>query len=821
VSAVFPVILVFPELLGAVYDDRDTTSLSLSPSRRGGARLSLTRVLLYPWRQMVSAGCDESMRLENVTLEMQDLEGQTGESAGPGEVVTIDLDNGIDARRARKSKRGASEKELAEILDRVRGYAGEEGLEKVEAAYFFAKENHRGQIRASGEPFFTHVVSVTLLAAELELDVDSISAALLHDTIEDCAVEFEDIEQRFGSTVAELVDGVTKLTRIRFKSKEERQAESFRKTLLATARDVRVILLKLCDRLHNMRTLEHQSEEKRYWTSRETEEIYAPIADRLGLYRIKSELEELSLYYLRPEIYHAVRERCEQGPNEEASQTLLNEIRKALSEISERGTLIPHRRSIYSVWRRMRASNLVPDEVDINLGLRIILSSVRSCYALLGELHARWASVPNTFRDYIALPKSNRYQSLHTTIVIDGGHRIEVQLRTAEMDRVAELGICALWKNQERESAHLVEQQYASWMQELLEYQHTLKNSDEFIQSVKGELEPKDVIVFTPKGDMLTLQSGSVVLDFAYAIHTHLGSRCVGARKNGVFVGPEEPLERGDMVEIVTSSSQRPAKRWLSVVKTFRAKKAIREHLKSGERVRAIRSGEAALEQSLFELGTSLGACRADGRLEAALSKVGCRSEQELLAEVGYGKVSQREVAELLTPDSSIVPDGERIPENSCPSATGVAAPDIKNVVFRFGRCCDPVVGERIIGIISKGRSVMVHRAECSAAIECDPLRRVEVTWEPDQKKQSRVWLLVHSKDRRDLLPNLAAAVSACRANITTAELRTTERGKAINLFELEVECTSQLRQLVRSLEKVPSVIKVERVSHLRPFTLE
>lgn len=759
----------------------------------------------------MSAGYNEPRELERLSLESENPEiiFSARLEATPPET----------GKRTRKLEEGHEEEDLSLILAAVRKYAGE-GLEKVEAAYHFAKRNHKGQIRASGEPFFTHVVAVTLLAAELELDTDSIAAALLHDTIEDCAVEFEDIEQRFGATVAELVDGVTKLTRIRFKSKEERQAESFRKTLLATSKDVRVILLKLCDRLHNMRTLEHQSEEKRYWTSRETEEIYAPIADRLGLYRLKCELEELSLYYLRPEIHHAIRERCERRSEDESSDIFIQEIQTILSRMRETGGVARHTRSIYSVWRRMRASNLIPDEVDINLGVRIVLPTVRSCYALLGELHARWASVPNTFRDYIALPKSNLYQSLHTTLVVDGGHRVDVQLRTREMDRVAELGICALWKNQDRESARIVEQQYASWMQELLEYQHTLKNSDEFIQSVKGELEPKDVIVFTPKGDMVTLQSGSVVLDFAYAIHTQLGAKCVGARKNGVFVGPEEPLERGDMVDVITSTSQRPAKRWLSVVKTFRAKKAIREHLKSGERLRAIRLGEASLEQCLFEIDTSLTACRADGRLEAVLKRVGCRSEQELLAELGYGKISYREVVECLTTPEPIPQNKPRKRHSIC-KGTGVLAPEIENVVFRFGRCCDPVVGERIVGIISKGRSVTVHRAECSAAIECDPLRRIEVTWEPDQKKHSRVWILVHSKDRPDLLPNLAAAVSACRANITTAELRTTERGKAVNLFELEVECTSQLRQLVRSLEKVPSVIKVERVSHLHPFALD
>jgi GTP pyrophosphokinase len=662
------------------------------------------------------------------------------------------------------------------------------------------------------------------LVCQLKLDEPSVIASLLHDTIEDCNVERDDVTREFGEEVADIVEGVTKLTRIEFESREEKQAENFRKMLLAMAKDIRVILVKLCDRLHNMRTLTFFSDEKRRRVALETQEIYAPLANRLGIHWLKSELEDLCLLSLRPELHDQIDSylRKTAPGRDKYVERAADIIQQTLSEAGISASIKGRGKHLYSIWQKMEKSNLSFEQVHDLLGFRVLVPSVRACYEALGVVHSTWKPVPGRFKDYIAMPKPNMYQSLHTTLIGPEGQKIEIQIRTPEMNRVAEEGIAAHWRYKEGDAAPAFNLQ---WVKELVETQQYLKNPDEFIQSVKGELYPEEVFVFTPKGDLVRLAFGSTPVDFAYSVHTDVGHRTIGARVNGQMVALDYKLSNGDTVEVVTSKSHVPSKDWLRFVRSSKAKQRIRAFLKAEEHARSMALGMDLLTKDMRKVKLSLKKLEKSGQLLSVTQDFGFKSNGELFAALGYGKISSSKViAKFLPEENSSSATVEEIPTplqrifhraaQVSKEQIGVRVSGLDNILIRFAKCCQPLPGDRIIGFITRGRGVTIHYADCPQVLNSDPLRQVEVDWDIESKKVRRVQITVHSQDQMGLLASVSQAVTGQGANINSAQIKT-EHGRAAIGFEISVDSADQLNRIKRSIEMVPGVIKVERVKHL------
>ncbi len=713
-----------------------------------------------------------------------------------------------------------------QIAEALKKYHPTPDLAALKKAYEFAEECHRGQVRASGEPYFKHVEETAMLVCQLKLDEPSVIASLLHDTIEDSDVTREDLQKEFGPGVADIVEGVTKLTRIEFESREEKQAENFRKMLLAMAKDIRVVLVKLCDRLHNMRTLTFFSEEKQRRIASETQEIYAPLANRLGIHWLKSELEDLCLLYLRPEMHHQIKERIAQSAPERESYVdrVTLEIQKHLAEAGVSASVKGRGKHYYSIWAKMDRDKLSFEEVHDILGFRVIVPTVRACYESLGVVHSTWKPVPGRFKDYIAMPKPNMYQSLHTTVIGPDGQRIEIQIRTPEMNRVAEEGIAAHWRYKEGGAAPAFDLQ---WVKELVETQQYLKNPDEFIQSVKGELYPEEVFVFTPRGDLVRLSYGSTPVDFAYMVHTDVGHRTVGARVNGQMVPLDHKLSNGDTVEVITSKNHVPSKDWLRFVKSSKAKQRIRAFIKAEEHARSMALGIEMLTKDLRKVKLGVKKLEKEGKLAEVAAELGLKSPGELYAGIGYGRLSTAKVISKLMPEDEKVEEKleaqqspiQRIFQRAAQGSReriGVRVSGLDNMLIRFAKCCEPLPGDRIVGFITRGRGVTVHYADCSQVLNSDPLRRVEVEWDTVVKAPRKVRITVASQDQMGLLANVTQAITANGANITSAQIKT-EHGKASIHFEMIIDDAHQLHRIKRAIEMVPGVIKVERVRHLTP----
>lgn len=712
------------------------------------------------------------------------------------------------------------------LAQTVQKYHPSPDLDLLRRAFEFSQTKHAGQVRASGEPYFTHLHETALLACQLKLDVPSIAAALLHDTIEDCGVNHQELSAAFGEEIADIVEGVSKLTRIEFDSKEEKQAENFRKMLIAMAKDIRVVLVKLCDRLHNMRTLGHLSDEKRRRIAQETKDIYAPLANRLGIHWLKSELEDLCLLHIRPEIYELIRSKFEgNAANRDAFiERVSKDIQRVLEENGVSASVKGRAKHYYSIWQKMERHNLAFEEVHDILGFRVIVSTVRACYETLGILHATYKPVPGRFKDYIAMPKPNMYQSLHTTVIGPEGFRIEVQVRTPDMNKVAEEGIAAHWRYKE----HATENPEfdLQWVKELVETQQYLKSPDEFIQSVKGDLFPEEVFVFTPRGDLVRLSYGSTPVDFAYAVHTDVGHRTTGARVNGSMVPLSHRLRNGDTVEVITSKNHVPSKDWLKFVHTSKAKQRIRAFLKSEERARSLALGVDILSKDLRKVKLSLKRLEQEGKIRQLAEQMGLKTEGDLYAEIGYGKVSASKVIGELLPEQATIDETlkvastpmERIFQRAARASRnkiGVRVGGFEDILVRFARCCEPLPGDRIVGFITRGRGVAVHQADCPQVLQSDQLRRVDVAWDDEVKAPRRVRITVHSQDQVGLLANVTKAITEHGANIASAQIKTTGYGKAVNMFELTVEDARQLERIKRGIEMVPGVIKVERMHHV------
>ncbi len=693
-------------------------------------------------------------------------------------------------------------------------------VDLLRQAYQFTSAVHDGQKRLSGEPYLIHPVAVAGVLADLKLDLPSIIGGLLHDTVEDTLATLPEIEKAFGAEVAALVDGVTKLSRVNFVSHQEKQAENFRKMIMAMAKDIRVVLIKLADRTHNMRTLQYLAPQKQQRIAQETLDIYAPIAHRLGIYWIKSELEDLALKHLRPEIYAQLKQDVAQKKKhrEKYTNDVISRMSKALAEEGIDAEVSGRPKHFYSIFRKMENQSLDFDQVYDLVAFRIVVDTMRECYEAMGVVHAKWRPVPGRFKDYIALAKPNMYQSLHTAVIGPNAQRIEIQIRTHEMHRVAEEGIASHWRYKKGQDLQVTDMQRFAWLRQLLEWQQNLSDPQEFLHSIKEDLFPDEVYVFTPNGDVQSFPKGATVVDFAYRIHSDIGQHCSGARVNGRLVPFKYILRSGDTVEIITTQEQTPSRDWLKVVKTPRAKSRIRAWMASQQRERSVALGREILEGDFNRHELDYQDLQARGTIDALAKELGVKNEEGLLASVGYGKVMSGQVLARLLPAEKLQGDKkqlegglERLFRLVGSRDRGVRVKGIEDVLVRFARCCHPLPGEEIAGIITRGRGVTVHVASCPTGLEADPERRVEVNWSEDAQMPRGVKIEVSCADKPGLLAAISSAISEAGVNIARAHIRTFD-DKAVNTFEIMIGSSDQLRQVLQAISRVKGVYKATRV---------
>ncbi len=719
---------------------------------------------------------------------------------------------------------------LNDILQRIADYHPDPDLDIIKKAYVYSAKVHQGQIRKSGEPYLVHPLAVAGILTELKLDEASIVTGLLHDTIEDTLATMEELEELFGGEIAQLVDGVTKLSRFQISkeaSAEEKQAENFRKMIVAMAKDIRVILVKLADRTHNMRTLEHMAPNKQARIAQETLDIYAPLANRLGISWIKTELEDLSFRYIRPQEFQDLSARVEQRKIErerfidETCEIIGRKMKENGLEVDVSGRW----KHIYSIWKKMRAQGIEFDGVHDVIAFRVLTRTLPNCYEALGLVHSMWKPVPGRFKDFIAMPKPNMYQSLHTTVIGPFGERIEVQIRTHEMHEVAEEGIAAHWAYKEGRAGYRRDDSKFAWLRQLMEWQQDLKDPKEFLDTVKVDLFTDEVFVFTPMGEVKDLPQGATPVDFAYAIHSKVGDHCVGAKVNGRIVPLRYKLKNGDTVEILTSNSANPSKDWLTFVKTSRAQTKIRSYIKGQQREKSVSLGRDLLEREFKRFGVNLNKTFKGDAFPKVLQDLGLRGSEDLLSAVGYGKVTPSQVLQRVLPPERLAAPAAT--ESSAPVArlteifkrvagrstrTGVRINGIDDVMVRFGRCCNPVPGDKILGFITRGRGVTVHTEDCDKVLTTDEERRVDVQWDVRGEYKRPVTVRVMTADRPGLLADISQKFSAAGVNISQANCRSTGDDRAVNTFEVSITDLKQLQGVMGAIERIKGVYTVERV---------
>ena len=713
-------------------------------------------------------------------------------------------------------------RDIDQLLDRVKSYNAEADLNIVRKAYEFSAKVHEGQRRRSGEPYLQHPIAVAGVLTFLRTDVTAIVAALLHDTLEDTVATPEELESEFGKDVVHLVDGVTKIGKITFKSHEEKQAENFRKMLLSMADDIRVVLIKLADRLHNMRTLEHLSQAKRHAIAEETLEIYAPLANRLGIGWIKNELEDLCLKHLKPDVYEVLRTRVAKRDEDRQQyiQEVIELVTKALQEHGLPGQVYGRPKHLYGIYQKMNKQSISFEEVYDLTALRIVTDTKMNCYALVGVIHSLWRPVPGRFKDYIAIPKSNLYQSIHTTVVGPKGEHVEFQIRTEEMHRVAECGIAAHWKYKEQGRVTDRDSKTFGWLHQFVEWHRDLPDNRQFMDSVKLDLFHDVVYVFTPKGIVKELPRGSTPVDFAYAIHTEVGDHCVGAKVNGKIVPLKHQVESGDTIEILTSPTQTPHKDWLKFVRTSRAKTKIKHWIKIEEQKRSLEIGRRLLESEFRRHGMAPAQMLKSSELAAAARQAGYDTTDELIASVGFGHLPTANVMEKLAASSaSLAPEKRATPSTRKAVAgksddKGVKVKGARDVLMQLSRCCNPVPGDRILGYITRGRGLTIHAVDCPnlEALDYDRERLVEVEWDSATPSTHAVKISVMAVDKTGVLANVSSAIAECRANISRAEIATREDRKAVLDFIVEISGTDHLDQVLKAIERVDGVITARRV---------
>lgn len=724
-----------------------------------------------------------------------------------------------------------SPRTVDDLCEKIKSYFPQADFALIRKAYEFSEKAHEGQIRRSGEAYISHPLSVAGILADLKLDLDTIITGLLHDTVEDTHATLEDIRREFGDVIAHLVDGVTKISQMKFKNSFEKQGENIRKMIVAMGKDVRVVLVKLADRLHNMRTLNHMPYEKQARIALETLEIYSPLAGRIGINSLKIELEDLCFRYYRPDMFYQLSQKLKKSEAEQLHyiEDVKALIGQTLGKSSIKFEVYGRSKHLWSIYRKMQARNLDYEQVYDVLAFRVIVGSVSECYEVLGHIHALWKPIPGRFKDFIAMPKANNYQSLHTTVIGPGGDQIEIQIRTQEMHLVAERGIAAHWKYKERGKIQDDTAQQAAWLRELVQWHQTVRNSEEFLETVRTDLFEAEIYVFTPNGDVKEFPEGATPVDFAFSVHTDLGNQCVGARVNGKMVPLKHRLQNGDTVEIVTAKNQQPSKDWLKFVVTNRAKSKIRQFVKEEQQRRSLLLGKELAEKEFRKFGAASARYLKGETFEQFLKDNGLHTMDEMFIRIGYGKLEPKHLVEKVMPTVTPaepakaeevsfmdkVRKGAQVKAKKSSSIISVDGMD--DVLVHFAKCCNPIPGDSIAGFISRGRGVSVHRSDCPKAFEFDQMRKVDVQWNkrnPDSAPDRTVKLKVFSQDVPGLLKSMSEAFAVQGINIHSAQARTTKDKTAICLFEINVRDSEQLNMAIFELQKIRGIIGVERVMH-------
>jgi GTP diphosphokinase / guanosine-3',5'-bis(diphosphate) 3'-diphosphatase len=712
-----------------------------------------------------------------------------------------------------------------DLIEKVRASNPDADLELLRKAYVFSAYEHKGQVRRSGEPYLTHPLEVADILADLRLDVVAIAAGLLHDIVEDTPNTIEKVRELFGEQVAHVVEGVTKLSSLQLASNEERQAESFRKMLMAMVDDIRVILVKLADRLHNMRTLHHLPEERRTRIAQETRDIYAPLANRLGMSKVKNELEELAFRHLEPAAYQALRLEVER--KRKATEGLIDTLRRQLEARLKEAQLSVVRidgriKRLWSIHQKLQRQRISLDQVYDFVALRVVTTSVKDCYGVLGIIHQMWSPVPGRFKDFIAMPRPNGYQSLHTSVLGDGGVPFEVQIRTEEMHRIAEEGIAAHWKYKEGRVGADRDEQYFAWLRRLLELQQEVRDPQEFMQNLRIELYPEEVYIFTPKGEVKSLPRGSTPVDFAYFVHTDIGHQCVGARVNGRMVPLRTRLNNGDIVEILTQPGHTPSRDWLNFAATSRARNKIRHFIQGEEKSRSVELGRRLFDKDLrrFTIDRAL---LTDEAFARVAGEFGAPKIEDLYAAIGYGKVTARAILSRLVGQERLKEREAEGPSAGVVKRSSAPADDQKIkvrgiddiMVFR-ARCCNPIRGEKIVGYITRGKGVSVHAATCPNVLNLlfDPERRIGVEWDTGTDVMPyTVRLKISVADRRGILADVTSCIAGINTNIKDVEANVADDHRGSIRMTVEISDVRHLDRVMKSIRGVEGVLEVERAS--------
>ncbi len=722
---------------------------------------------------------------------------------------------------------------IEHLLEKASAYMKEQDLIRIQEAYDFAEQAHHGQVRKSGEPYILHPVAVADILVDMQMDVLSIIAALLHDVVEDTTVDLQTVRAKFGETCAMLVDGLTKLEKIQFRSKEEQQNENYRKMFVAMAQDIRVILIKLADRLHNMRTLKFQSEEAQRRIAYETLEIFCPIAHRLGISAIKWEMEDIALRYLNPQQYYRIANlmKKKRAEREQFIHDVISRITEKLEEMGIEGDISGRPKHLYSIYKKMTDRNKQFTEIYDLLAIRIIVDNIKDCYATLGIIHTLWKPMPGRFKDYIAMPKANMYQSLHTTVIGPNGEPTEVQIRTWEMHRTSEYGIAAHWAYKE---GSLVPggnfEDKMSWFREILELQHEARDASEFMESLKMDFFADLVFVFTPSGEVIELPAGSVPLDFAYRIHTEVGNRTIGAKLNGRIVPLDHKLKTGDIVEILTSKhSYGPSQDWVKIAQSSHARSKIRQWFKKERREENVAKGKDMLERELKRLGLEPSAWLQDDKLLEAAAKFAFNDIEDMMSAIGFGGITAAQICTKLTEKmrkeaelanqlelTSEVKEIKSHGNRKTRPNQGVTVKGIDNLLVRFARCCNPVPGDSIVGYITRGRGVSVHRMDCQnipfGEQGEEGERVIEVEWEGSIEANYSVDIEITGGDRRGLLNEVLQAVSESKTNISAVTGRTVKNKMALIHITVLIRNIEHLNAVVEKIKRVQEIYSVQRI---------
>ena len=703
----------------------------------------------------------------------------------------------------------------------------EANIDLLVKAYEFAELNHRPQKRSSGEPYIIHPMNVAATLIKLKMDIQSIIAGLLHDVVEDCDISEDEIREKFGEDIANIVIGCTKISKIKFKTKEESQAENFRKMVVAMAKDIRVIIVKLADRMHNMLTLQYVSKEKQVNKAQETLDIYVPLASRLGINSVKSELEDLCLRFLHPEVYYRLAEKIamKKSEREEYIRDTVDGIIEKFSEYSVKGDVYGRPKHFYSIYKKMHNRDVDFDQIQDLLAFRIIVSNITECYKCLGIIHSTFTPIPGRFKDYIAIPKVNNYQSLHTTVIGPKAERIEIQIRTQEMHEIAETGVAAHWLYKDKTKS----QKKLQWVEELMEYNRDIQGSSEFMDIVKGDLDIGGIFVFTPTGDVRELRFGASPLDFAYSIHTDVGNRCVGAKVNGKMVPLKYRLKSGDTVEVLTSKNQTPTKDWLKIAKTSKARAKIKQHLLKVERDKNREIGIELLEKALKTYGTNSKTLEKKNDFAKVLDQYNLKNLEELILHIGSGRYLMKSILELIPSiDYKTVEGSEKTnkkkkefdslyseisntAKKNSNKDNAVIVDGLDDIMVRMGKCCNPIPGDPIVGFITRGRGITIHVKACQRVLEIEDFRKVYVEWNKSYAFRHPVSVRVITHDRPGILSRITNNIHGHGINIKSAIAKSLPDMKGSFLFEIEVKDYSEYLKVVSLIEAMEEIISVTR----------